>query len=85
MDFDPDDSFSERSWQLGWLVGAGAEWAVSDQWALRADVTFVDFGTQDYWVNQEGLINSKGALIGARKYSVENQFVLSRVALVRQF
>lgn len=83
--FDADDSFSDRSWQFGWLVGAGSQWTVSDHWALRADITFLDFGTQDYWVNHKGFTNSKGVFIGARKYSVENQFLLSRVALVRHF
>lgn len=36
------------STHVGWTVGAGAERAISDRWALRYDISYADFGRQRY-------------------------------------
>lgn len=39
---------SASSWQVGWTVGAGGEYAFSPQWSVKAEYLFVDLGSFDY-------------------------------------
>jgi outer membrane immunogenic protein len=38
--------FSDRSTRTGWTIGAGIEHAVTDEWTVRADYRFADFGNK---------------------------------------
>lgn len=41
------DSIS--SWRLGWIVGAGIDYALTSQWSGRLEYRFSDFGTVQYF------------------------------------
>ena len=38
------DYYSDTTTQLGWLIGAGVEWAFMQHWSLRVEYSFVDYG-----------------------------------------
>lgn len=38
------DYYSSTATQLGWLIGAGVEWAFMQHWSIRAEYYFVDYG-----------------------------------------
>jgi outer membrane immunogenic protein len=38
------DYYSNTTTKLGWLIGAGVEWAFMQHWSLRAEYYFVDYG-----------------------------------------
>jgi outer membrane immunogenic protein len=40
---------SGSSWQVGWTAGAGAEYAFSPQWSVKAEYLYVDLGTFSYF------------------------------------
>jgi outer membrane immunogenic protein len=44
-------------WQAGWTVGTGIEWAFYNNWSLKAEYDYLDFGTKNVQVN--------GTLLGA--------------------
>lgn len=41
-------SFSEKQTHTGWTVGAGAEYAVTDNVLVRAEYLYTDLGTKNY-------------------------------------
>ena len=43
---DPDDSFSDRSTELGWVIGAGVEYPLTGAWTLRLDGSYLELRTQ---------------------------------------
>ena len=62
---DFDDSFSDDSVHVGWVVGAGAEVPVfgsnskflqddDDNWILRLEGSYINFGESSYEVNHSG-------------------------------
>lgn len=84
---DPDDSFRDSSVEFGWSVGAGAETAIADGWALRLEGVWMDFGAGRHAVNRAGDNRCCGAGTERRPvaYEVENAFAIARLALVRRF
>lgn len=38
------DFYSQNKSQVGWLIGAGLEWSFMQNWSIRAEYTYVDFG-----------------------------------------
>jgi outer membrane immunogenic protein len=38
------DYYSRNTTQTGWLIGAGIEWAFKQNWSLRAEYYYVDYG-----------------------------------------
>lgn len=38
------DYYSNATTRLGWLIGAGIEWAIMQHWSLRAEYYFVEYG-----------------------------------------
>ena len=40
------DDFSSTNW--GWTIGAGAEYAITNNWTLKAEYLYVDLGSSDY-------------------------------------
>ena len=83
---DPDDSFRARSTEIGWVVGIGFESPVTDEWALRLEVSHMDFGQSTHYVNRNG-----GNICGpegphrACPYEIENRLSIARVAVVYRF
>jgi outer membrane immunogenic protein len=42
----PPDVFTARVDRFGWTVGAGVEWAFTDNWSTRLEYNHYDFGTR---------------------------------------
>jgi opacity protein-like surface antigen len=47
----------ETKWQLGWTLGAGMEFAISDRWSAKAEYLYYDLGGDDYRIDS-GLVAS---------------------------
>ena len=91
IDFSPtrldhDDSFRDSSTELGWVIGAGVETPLANDWTLRLEGSYLDFGSSAYSVNRSGN-NSCGPGNPRRPchYHVENNFALVRLALIYPF
>lgn len=39
-----DDYYSKNTNQAGWLIGAGIEWAFKQNWSLRTEYSYVNYG-----------------------------------------
>ncbi len=39
---------SESNTQWGWTIGGGAEYAITNNWTVKAEYLYLDFGSQDY-------------------------------------
>ena len=46
---EPDSTvrFRDDDWKLGWVVGGGIEYALSESWSFNAEYLFMDFGKVD--------------------------------------
>ena len=84
---DPDDSFSKDSTEVGWVVGAGLEAALSDAWALRFEGSYMDFGESTHLVNRSANNRCCGPETPRRAayYEVENKLSIARLAIIRRF
>ena len=84
---DPDDSFSKDSTEVGWVVGAGLEAALSDAWTLRFEGSYMDFGESTHLVNRSANNRCCGPETPRRAayYEVENRLSIARLAIIRQF
>ncbi len=84
---DPDDSFGKDSTEVGWVVGAGAEAALSDAWALRLEGLYMDFGESIHLVNRSANNRCCGPETPRRaaSYEVENRLSTVRLAIIRRF
>ncbi|MDE0291987.1 MAG: outer membrane beta-barrel protein [Candidatus Dadabacteria bacterium] len=84
---DPDDSFGKDSTEVGWVVGAGAEAALSDAWALRLEGLYMDFGESTHLVNRSANNRCCGPETPRRaaSYEVENRLSTARLAIIRRF
>ncbi len=83
---DPDDSFRDRSMELGWTLTAGVELPFPDQWKLRLEGMHLDFGSESHRVNHSG--DGRCGPGGERRpclYSVENRLRIVRLAITRSF
>ena len=85
--FDPDDSFSSGSTELGWVFGVGVETALPDNWTLRLDGSYLDFGRTTYFVNRSGDNRCCGNGTPRRpvRYHVENSLGIVRLSFIRRF
>lgn len=83
---DHDDSFRDSSTEIGWVVGAGVETPLADDWTLRLEGSYLDFGSSTHYVNRSGN-NSCGPGNPRRPcpYHVENTLTLVRLALIYPF
>ena len=84
---DPDDSFSDRSTEFGWVIGVGAEYPLSDAWTLRLDGSYVDFGRSTHHVNRSGNNRCCGNGTPRRpvSYDISNRLGIVRAAIVYRF
>ena len=41
------DSLSEKTSRTGWAAGAGAEYALTDNWTVKAEYLYTDLGEED--------------------------------------
>ncbi len=83
---DPDDSFRDRSTEVGWVIGAGIEVSLPDLWTLRLEGSHLDFGREIHRANHSG--GGRCGPEGVRKpcpYTVENKLRILRLAITRRF
>ena len=45
---DPAQGLSEEETLIGWSLGAGAEYLLNEDWSLRAEYRYTDYGTYDF-------------------------------------
>jgi outer membrane immunogenic protein len=67
---------STDQWKTGWTVGGGVEYAVLNNWTVRAEALYVDLGTTD--------ANAPGCNAGCR-FSFKNHFTVGRLGLNYKF
>ena len=62
--------------RLGWTVGTGIEWAIWNNWSVKAEYDYLDFGTRNVAINGTILpsIFPIGASFGVQDTSHINQF-----------
>ena len=83
---DADDSFRNTSTETGWVIGVGVEAPLTDDWTLRLDGSYLDFGRNTYYVNQSGNNTcGRGGAQMACPYNVENRFGIARLAIIYRF
>ena len=84
---DPDDSFSKDSTEVGWVIGAGLEAALSNAWGLRFEGSYMDFGKSTHLVNRSANNRCCGPETPRRAayYEVENRLSTARLAIIRRF
>jgi len=58
--------------QAGWTVGTGVEWAIWNNWSVKAEYDYLDFGTRTVAVNGTGL--GFGISEGLQNTKYINQF-----------
>ena len=46
---DPDDSFRDSSTEIGWVIGVVVETPLADDWTLRLEGSYLDFGSSTYY------------------------------------
>lgn len=83
---DPDDSFRDSSTHFGWTFGVGVEAGLPNDWTLRLEGTYLDFGRRTFFVNESG--NNRCGPGGSRSacpYRVENSIGILRLGLIRRF
>jgi outer membrane immunogenic protein len=56
-------TISESRTRVGWTVGAGWEWAFSQNWSAKLEYLYVDFGNEAYFqVPPAGFVNRAGGV-----------------------
>ncbi len=83
---DPDDSFRDRTTEIGWVIGVGVETPLADAWTLRLEGSYLDFGSSTYHVNRSGN-NSCGPGNPRRPcpYNIETRLGIVRLAIMYRF
>ena len=84
---DPDDSFRDASTELGWTIGAGVETSLNDDWTLRLEGSYLDFGESTHHANHSGDDSCCGGGTPRRRvsYRIENELGLVRLGLIYRF
>jgi len=59
--------------RVGWTVGTGVEWAVWNNWSVKAEYDYLDFGTKNVAINGT-LIGGIGFAPGIQDHDHINQF-----------
>lgn len=74
--------------QWGWMLGAGAEYAMQGNWTLKAEYDFAAFGDQSITLPQSAEINSAGAITqryAAREGDVSQNLHMFKLGLNYRF
>ncbi len=50
----PGGPASPENWHTGWTIGAGLEYAMSQNWTIRGEYRYSDFGSKNYAVPSPG-------------------------------
>jgi outer membrane immunogenic protein len=58
--------------RVGWTVGTGIEWAIWNNWSIKAEYDYLDFGTKTVAIN--GATGAIGASFGLENTQHINQF-----------
>ena len=85
-EFDPDDSFSDSSTEVGWVLGVGIEIPFAEKTLIRLEGLHMDFGETTHLVNRSG--NNRCGANGPNRpcpYRIENEISVVRLAFVRYF
>ena len=83
---DPDDSFSDRTTEVGWVAGAGLETRWTKAWNMRLEGLYMDFGRSTHYVNHSG--NNHCGPDGLQKpcpYKIDNALGVIRLAITYRF
>ncbi len=80
--YDTDDSFIDRRTELGWVAGGGVELRVAENWRLRAEAQYVDFGSSTSITN---LADDAIAATGPQRFDVENEMLIGRLGVSYSF
>jgi outer membrane immunogenic protein len=67
---------TSNSSQVGWTVGTGIEWAIWNNWSIKAEYDYLDFGNKTVVINGSVLPNTVGfpASLGLENTQHINQF-----------
>ncbi|MFT3732178.1 MAG: outer membrane beta-barrel protein [Hyphomicrobium sp.] len=74
-------SQSDSDTEIGWTVGGGVEYLLSDHWAFRADALYVDFGSEDHTYTTD--LCESGSCTS--RLSWDDNFWVARVGLTYLF
>jgi outer membrane immunogenic protein len=48
------NTYSDSNSHTGWTIGAGVEYALTNNWSLRGEYRYHDFGTKNYAIPSPG-------------------------------
>jgi outer membrane immunogenic protein len=57
----------QTNWRTGWTLGGGLEYALNNNWSLRAEYRYTDYGTYSDVLN-----NTTGGALSVRKHDTDN-------------
>jgi outer membrane immunogenic protein len=43
--------YSDKITRTGWVVGAGWEYGITQNWSVKLEYNYIDFGKDDVWWN----------------------------------
>jgi outer membrane immunogenic protein len=70
------DSYTRSTIAAGWLIGAGVEWVLNQNWSLRAEYSYIDYGNA-ISMNIPSVYDLGDAGGGARTNLFSNNFIVS--------
>lgn len=70
----PRDTIDQSNWRTGWTAGGGLEYALTNNWTVRAEGLYVDLGS----------VTTLNPLSGCR-FGFKNAYVLGRLGLNYKF
>jgi len=82
--WDGSYSSSKSTTKWGWTIGAGAEYALTDNWSIRAEYLYVHLGKMDYAFLVPNL-DTWGAQKDVRFGSIDGNFHTTRVGVNYRF
>ncbi|HET6388852.1 outer membrane protein [Hyphomicrobium sp.] len=68
---------------LGFVVGGGLEWALTQHWSLKAEYLFLDFGSEDYQL--QGTTKPGGNVPYVETFSADQQMHIGRAGINYRF
>jgi outer membrane immunogenic protein len=59
---------TESTTRVGWTVGGGVEYAVTNNWSVRAEYRYTDYGSTNF-----SLLNTSGGIFTMRSHDTDNR------------